>query len=213
MFDRLLIGEERAGLNWFAHVAPVEYQRFYDEARWGSGLWDLPEAVVDLDRDQQRRLKVALADRVLPLDLREPWADLCRATAARSAAHWNAALSTPRLRLKLLWRMLRISTATYFVLGSGKGHNLRLRVDSNWDWMQAYDLIDLLLEPRDAGQPEVGWSASVRRRDHGDELRVEGHVEIRWSHGRFLGGPEAKVYLDTPFADVPGYHQLMGPGS
>jgi hypothetical protein len=37
---------------------------------------------------------------------------------------------------------------------------------------------------------------------------VEGHVEVRWSHGRFLGSPEAKVYLDTPHVHVPGYNLL-----
>ena len=37
---------------------------------------------------------------------------------------------------------------------------------------------------------------------------VAGHVEIRWSHGRFAQPPEAKVYLDTPMADLPGYHPL-----
>jgi hypothetical protein len=37
---------------------------------------------------------------------------------------------------------------------------------------------------------------------------VRGRVEIRWSHGRFSGSPEAKVYLDTPHVEVPGYHAL-----
>jgi len=55
----------------------------------------------------------------------------------------------------------------------------------------------------------VRWHAVVRDLAHGrDELTVEGHVEIRWSHGRFSGPPEAKVYLDTPFIDVPGYWAL-----
>ena len=35
-----------------------------------------------------------------------------------------------------------------------------------------------------------------------------GHVEIWWSHRPFCGPPEAKVYLDTPHARVPGYRQL-----
>jgi hypothetical protein len=43
----------------------------------------------------------------------------------------------------------------------------------------------------------------------GAERVVEGHVEGRWSHGRFQGAPEAKVYLDTPHAEVPGYHPLV----
>ena len=35
-----------------------------------------------------------------------------------------------------------------------------------------------------------------------------GHVEIRWSHGKLSGSPEAKVYLDTPAMQVPGYDAL-----
>jgi len=42
----------------------------------------------------------------------------------------------------------------------------------------------------------------------GEDRTVEGHVELRWSHGRFGGPPEAKVYLDTPHHEVPGYHLL-----
>ena len=54
------------------------------------------------------------------------------------------------------------------------------------------------------------WSAGAPTcaTETGGELRVDGHVEIRWSHGRFCGPPEAKVYLDTPHADVPGYFPL-----
>ncbi len=37
---------------------------------------------------------------------------------------------------------------------------------------------------------------------------IEGHVEIRWSHGRFGQVPEAKVYLDSPHHGVPGYFPL-----
>ena len=54
----------------------------------------------------------------------------------------------------------------------------------------------------------VGWNAIVRRRDDGSETSVAGHVEVRWSHGRFCGPPEAKVYLDTPHTAVPGYFPL-----
>ncbi|MGI8754794.1 MAG: hypothetical protein ACR2MB_02840 [Acidimicrobiales bacterium] len=65
-----------------------------------------------------------------------------------------------------------------------------------------------MVAPKPAGQPEVAWAAKIRRRWDGSEVEVCGHVEVRWSHGRFGGHPEAKVYLDTPFLDVPGYHLL-----
>jgi hypothetical protein len=54
----------------------------------------------------------------------------------------------------------------------------------------------------------VNWNARVRRRADAAETVVAGHVEVRWSHGRFCGPPEAKVYLDSAHADVPGYFPL-----
>ena len=42
----------------------------------------------------------------------------------------------------------------------------------------------------------------------GQTVEVKGHVEVRWSHGRLGGSPEAKVYLDTPHREVPGYIEL-----
>jgi hypothetical protein len=206
LFERLLVGDERSSDNWFAHTAPQEFQAFYAAA--ATRVDGLPADVMDLTRPQQRELKQALVDRNLPIDLREPWQTLCAAVSGRSAATWAAAMASPRDRLRLLWRLLRITTATYFVLGTDATAHLRLRVDSAWDWMQAYELRSLEVAPRPAGQPEVSWRAVVRPRAALFDIEVNGHVEIRWSHGRFVGTPEAKVYLDTPHTDVPGFHVL-----
>jgi hypothetical protein len=208
LFERLLVGEERSSDHWFDRVAPVEYRRFYDAARAHADLGALPDDPSALTREDQRRLRGALGDRFLPEELREPWFELCWATASGSAQRWSAALANDRQRLRLLWRLLRISTAAYYVLGADRSSSLRCRVDSNWDWLDAFELRAFTADPSTAGQPEVRWRADVRRRHDGSDVRVEGHVEIRWSHGRFVGAPEAKVYLDTPLLEVPGYHAL-----
>jgi hypothetical protein len=208
LFDRLLVGDERSSLNWFAEVALTEFQDLYASAVRDAGLVGMPDSVVALTVPEQRMLRDALRSRQWPKFLRDSWFNLSAAVAAASADRWRAALSRPRDRLKLLWRLLRITTATYFVLGTDRTAHIRLRVDSAWDWMQAYDLRSFEVLPRVAGQPVVDWRAVVRRRDDRSELVVEGHVEIRWSHGRFNGAPEAKVYLDTPHRLVPGYNPL-----
>lgn len=214
LFDRLLVGEGRSGVNWFAEVAPAEYDAFYRAARAATELEELPDDPLALGRTDQQRLRTALAGRSLPVALGAPWADLCAAVASASAARWSAAMARPRDRLRLLWRLLRISSVSYFVLGTQPSQGgrppsvLRLRVDAAWDWSQAFELAALEVVPRRAGQPEVGWRAEVAERATGIRRHVEGHVEIRWSHGRFVGFPEAKVYLDTPHAEVPGYHPL-----
>ncbi|MBK5224205.1 MAG: hypothetical protein JJE52_15295 [Acidimicrobiia bacterium] len=213
LFERLLQGEGRSAENWFAVTAPDAFQELYDVAVECSGVAGLPSLVGALDRPQQLQLKAALAARTMPEPLRQPWAALCRQVADGSAARWAAALVQPRDQLRLLWKMLRITSATYFVLGADRGSHLRLRVVSAWDWMQTYELRSFSVAPRAAGQPEVGWLAVVRPRSGAPDLHVAGHVEIRWSHGRFVGVPESKVYLDTPYSEVPGYEPLVEPAA
>jgi hypothetical protein len=108
----------------------------------------------------------------------------------------------------MLWRLLRMGSAPYFVLGSSPTQSLRLRIATPWDWRQLFALVQLEIFAQAGGQPRVGWLATVRERSSGLRHEVAGHVEVRWSHGRFGGLPEAKGYLDTHHHLVPGYFPL-----
>ena len=61
---------------------------------------------------------------------------------------------------------------------------------------------------RSSANPGSAGRRAVSTGRDGVRREVRGHVQIRWSHGRFRQRPEAKVYLDTPHADVPGYNPL-----
>jgi hypothetical protein len=109
----------------------------------------------------------------------------------------------------MLWRLLRMGSAPYFVLGSSATRSLRLRIATPWDWKQLFGLVRFEVFAQEGGQPRVGWLATVRERASGQLHEVSGHVEVRWSHGRFGGLPEAKGYLDTHHHLVPGYFPLQ----
>jgi hypothetical protein len=207
LFDRLLTGEQRTSADWFGIVAPNEYQAFYSAARAHVG-GALPANFGELSSSQRAVLKEGLRERMLPEDLRPSWTALCAAVAAESSSRWSANLATTTARLRFFWRLLRIGDAPYYILGATNSSHIRLRVASAWDWTQAYELLSLTVSPRSSGQPEVSWLGVVRERATAAEVEVAGHVEIRWSHGRFRGSPEAKLYLDSPHADVPGFYPL-----
>jgi len=80
---------------------------------------------------------------------------------------------------------------------------------SQWWGPTEFTTSHCTIDARPGGQPIVSWRAVVRERAGRTERVVEGHVEVRWSHGRFSGPPEAKVYLDSPHAEVPGYFPLV----
>jgi hypothetical protein len=204
LFERLLAGGQgRRGRDWYEEVAPVEYRALYEHVRDA----DLPALPDDLTRDDRRALRERLGGGWPGTD--EPYRDLCAAVSMVSAARWTAAMATPAEQQAMLWRLLRIGSAPYFVLGSARERTLRLRIATPWDWRSAFELRSFTVEAQPGGQPRVGWCAVVRERHTGAERSVSGHVEIRWSHGRFGAPPEAKVYLDTPHHEVPGYFPLV----
>jgi hypothetical protein len=109
----------------------------------------------------------------------------------------------------MFWRLLRMGSAPYFVLGSSATRSLRLRIATPWDWREHFTLGAIYLDQQRGGQPRVAWHAVVRDRSTSEVMELEGHIEVRWSHGRFGGPPEAKGYLDSPHHLVPGYFALQ----
>ena len=170
---------------------------------------DLPRRAVDLTVAQREALGHWLRAG-WPPTAKERYTALSRAVAMASARRWETAMNDRGGSGEtMLWRLLRIGSAPYFVLGSTADRSLRLRIATSWDWRQQFQLMAMTMEGQAGGQPRVGWEAVVRDRTSHEVCHVAGHIEVRWSHGRFGGLPEAKGYLDTPHHLVPGYFTLQ----
>jgi hypothetical protein len=178
-----------------------------------SSLRELPARASDLTKAQ----RAALSDHLKsgwPGSARGAYRQLSEAVAPASALRWRQALSgasgsASAAAEAMLWRLLRMGSAPYFVLGSSATQSLRLRIATPWDWRQHYKLTQFEIFAQEGGQPRVGWLAHLRAHATGHVHEIAGHVEVRWSHGRFGGPPEAKGYLDTPHHLVPGYVPLQ----
>jgi hypothetical protein len=194
--------------DWYRRTAPEEYRALYAACREATGLGDLPDDPVELTAEQKQRLRRALPGRAYPAEAQELYRALCRRVSVDSAERWRENVARQRGQERLAWRLLRIGNATYYLLGADAKRSLRLRIASPWDWRQAFEFLDLDIRPASAGQPQVDWSVSYRERSSAKDRVVEGHVEVRWSHGRFVQPPEAKIYLDTATDEIPGYFAL-----
>ncbi len=170
-------------------------------------LRELPQRATDLTSAQRDALGKWLRPG-WPPGVKDLYVALSDAVARASVRRWEAAMDRGGTSEAMLWRLLRIGSAPYFVLGSSAERSLRLRIATSWDWRQHFQLGSISLEPQRGGQPRVGWHAVVRDRASSAVSEVTGHIEVRWSHGRFGGLPEAKGYLDTPHHLVPGYFAL-----
>ena len=272
-------GTGRGGGDWYAEVAPAEYQALYDEVRaavdaaagssrtppvpvrartggggrrerpgtgapalpglgdaggsggrpggvCGSGgesatamadrtpaasraaLSRLPTRAVDLSVEQREALATWLKGG-WPGAAKEAYQTLSDRVSFMSVRRWESAMDRHGgTGEAMLWRLLRMGSAPYFVLGSSATRSLRLRIATPWDWRQHFSLIAVFMTEQRGGQPRVGWEAVVRDRATYEVHELAGHIEVRWSHGRFGGPPEAKGYLDTRHHLVPGYFAL-----
>lgn len=208
LFDHALRGDHpRAERDWFDVVAPAQHQALYQAVRRCHARdLALPEAVRELSKADRRRLRERIPRDWDPT-CAAAYAQLVTAVEEGSRDRWARTMATPRERAAMLWRLLRLGGAPYFVLGTSRGATVRLRVGTPWDFSVEHRVAAVELDAGGTGQPTVRWRATCRGRP-GVDRTVEGHVEVRWSHGRFGGPPEAKVYLDTPPAEVPGFFAL-----
>lgn len=209
LFDRGLAGgPSRVAVDWYGEVAPHAYQALFAQVRLELGQRaSLPPNVADLTPGHRAELRAYL-DAGWSTEAQRAYRALAGEVSQASAGRWKRALAKRADAEAVLWRLLRIGSAPYFVLGAQRDRTLRLRVMTPWDWRQAFELKRFDVWGDDAGQPQVRWQARVRDRSTGEERSVDGHVEVRWSHGRFGKPPEAKAYLDTPHHRVPGYVEL-----
>ena len=210
LFERGLAGgPTRTAGDWYAEVAGDAYQALFAQVRTELGSRaSLPPQAVDLTPVHRAELRAYL-DAGWSAEAHEAYGELARAVGRASADRWKRTLAKRPDAEAVLWRLLRIGSAPYFVLGASRERSLRLRVMTAWDWRQAFELKRVDVWGDDAGQPQVRWQAQVRERSTGEALTVDGHVEVRWSHGRFGKPPEAKVYLDTQHHRVPGYVTIV----
>jgi hypothetical protein len=192
--------------DWFLEIAPEMYEDLYAAVR---------RDLVDADLPDNSALLKPVQRRDVALRLRRGWGDeaavryraLCDVVSSRTAQIWSENIATLGDE-RMLWRLLRIGPAPYFFLGSDRDGPARFRVDTPWDWRQRFRLLSFEVFAQAGGQARIGWRATVRELAAGSSVDVDGHVEVRWSHGRFGQPPEAKVYLDTPHRYVPGYNAL-----
>ena len=210
LFDRLL-GDRRSegSIDWYQEIAPTQYKELYAVVRSELSVHlALPASIEGLKREHRNemvaRLRGAWSSNAL-----KAYNELCSEVSAASAMRWSSHLSTRDRCEEMLWRLLRLAPASYFILGSSSTSSMRLLIQTPWEWRRKYEFVRLVVEGDSiAGQPLVRWEGEVRDKSSHASTVVRGHVEIRWSHGRFGGNPEAKVYLDTPHGQVPCYVPL-----
>jgi hypothetical protein len=204
LFLTALRDHDVAGSDWYESIAPEEYRTLLAAAVLHLGFTGFPETPRDLTPTQRELLKTGMK-RAWPPELSNEVSLFNEAVSIGSAEKLRSVLAFKREQERFYWRLLRIYGAPYFILGVQPSGPMRIMVTTPWDLRRKYEFVGLTVEPDRVGQPQVQWKATFVERASGAECVTQGHFEIRWSHGKFCGAPESKVYLDTPHASACGY--------
>lgn len=133
---------------------------------------------------------------------------LCEKVSNESAKIFNenltSALNAKNNILNGIFKyFFRLNSVEYILAGIEKNKPVAVLLIPIDQWEKKYEIISVVASPLQKGQPEVLLSFSFKDKKSKTSYCFVAQVEIRWSHGKFCGNPEAKVYKTWNYADLP----------
>lgn len=203
--------------NWYLTTCPREFQDLYALVRSRRPeLRGLPPDVAGFEeratREDRKRLQeiVGSASR----DEKQAFADryeaLCHRVAQRSADLFNenltASFGTPGRRAvqeNLARWFFRLDAVQYVLCGIDRGEEFAVVIPDLTAWLREWDLPGVVATADSTrGQSVVDFRVTCRRKRDRSEHQIMYHAEIRWSHGRFSGAVESKLYKEFAWKDL-----------
>jgi hypothetical protein len=208
--------------NWYSTMAPEAYQELFELVRAGTNF----ATIVDFDRDGRGPDRKRLQNYIRGLgemqtdEFNQKYIELCTQVSLESADVFNQNLERTletvhgsALQDELLRYFLRLDAMPYLLIGLERNRPFSILVPSITEWKRGHQFERLVAEAdTDAGQSVVRFNLVVYKRRPRGRVELPFHAEIRWSHGKFCGNPEGKLYRDFRWEEAPGLTTIIGPG-
>jgi len=142
---------------------------------------------------------------------------LCHTVATNSAAIFyqniQASLAgtsrTSVLEYIAKW-FFRMNATSYVLCGIDARRGFAVRVPDLTEWSRHWRIQAIAASPDlSRRQSVVLIDLTVEDRSSGNRLPLRFHAELRWSHGKFCGNPEAKFYKHFFWRDLPFFEILV----
>lgn len=210
--------------NWYLLMTPSEYQFLYDFIR--NNIEEshyLPSDVTLFEQSFKRKDRKLIKDRIKNLSLTKKeefdrlYLQMCHEVAKRSATVFNEKLKLSvqsRSRKAVLEQLarffFRLDSVEYVLGGIDRGKAFAVVIPDLSNWNRNWTITQVVAEPElERKQSRVRFYVTVKAKN-GDTYTAEFHAEIRWSHGKFQGNPEAKLYKDFVWEELPFFESIYG---
>jgi len=148
------------------------------------------------------------------VDVLKSYKDLCRKVSQESAQIFNKNIkkTLPNFKeldiynnelINLFSVFFKLDDTEYILAGTEDNQPLAVVVDNLSKWSKNFYVSDIKAEALDSGQPEVLISFGFFDIAKKEDISFSVKSEIRWSHGKFCGNPESKLYKRWKYEDLP----------
>jgi DNA modification methylase len=201
--------------NWYIITAPFDFQQLYSGVR-NIRLDHFPENVEDFEQQASKDQRKELQDEINKLTgtnrlkFETDYINLCHNVAKYSAEMFNnyyhASMSGPSkisIIQNIVKYLFRIESVEYILAGTTGKNYYAVKIPSIHQWIKEWKILDIEAMPDlNRKQSVVYLLVSYKNQKDNTEYRAKFHIEIQWSHGKFCGSPEAKLYKDFKWADI-----------
>lgn len=212
---RGIFGQRIKGDDWFQRTALDELNEYFD-ACTGKQITGYDD-VVSFYNNADRSLKKKFSKIVREMHVNGSSAiigsyeKLCNKVSLESANIFNNNLSnfiktsknSSKAYEPIFHFFFKLNSVKYILAGAEKGKPFAVYMMTSDEWIKTYDFVGINATPLKKGQPEVMLQFDFRDKRNKENFSFFARVEIRWSHGKFCGNPEGKVYKTWKYTELP----------
>lgn len=208
--------------DWFIEKDLPGLQTLYQYARRHfSGDLKLPEDIIEFYRSVNRLDRKDFRENLRALkgeeydEFNKLYVSMCNQVAMSSADEFNKRLSSLRSNARtavsenFVKQFFRINHVPYVLTGIDHKQDFGVRIPDITSWKREWIIQGIRAEARKGGQSMVNISLSMQNKRDQSDYSASFRVEIRWSHGKFCGNPESKLYKEFLWRDVPFFQVLF----
>lgn len=210
-------------INWFLQTAPGKYDDLYQFVRRGfRGSSQLPLTVSEFDKSAGKTIRKEVQEWLDNLNSGQKsefeglYISMCHTVAGKSSHLFmenRRNIKRSQLNTANEWILkffLRLNSTPYILAGLEGGKPFAVKVPDVTKWFQQWNFIDITAKAdTDREQCVVVFSLRLTSKENNKVVELPYHAEIRWSHGKFCGNPEGKLYKDFKWSDVPFFKKII----
>jgi len=211
--------------NWYMATDRGGLQKLYNIVR-KVRLYrfpQFPQSIEDFEQNAQPKHRSELQSEIKKLtsdeldEFTKQYLEMCSNVSSASANIFNKsfqdALQTPSRNAvteHLVKNLFRMDSVEYVSVGIENNKVFAIRIPSITQWKKEWQVLDIEAKPDlDKKQSRVIIMVKFRNKISKDIHSAQFHVEIRWSHKKFGGAPEAKLYKDFKWAEIPFVQNIL----